>query len=49
MIRPTVRDRDLALYGGVALSLAGAFLLRDAWERRGRKRPALMKVFGLVT
>lgn len=49
MARPLVRDRQVALYGGLALTLAGALLLRDAWEGRGRARPWAMKVLGLVT
>lgn len=48
-MRPLVRDRQLALYGGLALTLAGALLLRDAWENRGVDRPWLMRVVGLVT
>lgn len=49
MTRPLVRDRQLALYGGLALTLAGALLLRDAWETRGEKRPWAMRLVGLVT
>lgn len=49
MTRPFIRDRQLALYAGIAMTLGGAFLLRDAWERRGKPRPAVMKVVGLVT
>lgn len=48
-MRPLVRDRQLALYGGLAMTLAGALLLRDAWERRGKERPWIMRVVGLVT
>lgn len=49
MTRPVVRDRDLALWGGWGALLLGAFLLRDAYERRGRKRPFASKVLGLFT
>jgi len=43
------KDRDLALWGGLAATLLGALLLRDAFERRGVKRPWVAKVLGLVT
>lgn len=49
MNRPLVRDRQLALYGGLAATLLGALLLHDAWEARGRPRPWPMKLLGLVT
>lgn len=49
MARPIVRDRQLALYGGIALTLGGALLLRDAWENRGRARPWAVRLLGLVT
>lgn len=48
MKRPLVADRDLALYGGLALTLGGMLLLHDAWEGRGRPRPWPMKLLGLV-
>lgn len=41
--RPIVPDRDLALYGGLALWLAGSFLLWDAYENRDRRRPGVWK------
>jgi hypothetical protein len=44
-----VRDRQLALYAGLAFTLAGALLLRDAFEDRGQSRPWAMKLLGLVT
>jgi hypothetical protein len=47
--RPLVRNRDLALYGGLALWLAGAVLLKDAYERRGKGRPAALRVVGAFT
>lgn len=49
MPRPLVRDRQLALYGGLAMTLGGALLLRDAWEHRGKDRPWAMRLIGLVT
>lgn len=48
-MRPLVKDRNVALYGGLALTLGGALLLRDAWERRGVQRPWVMRVLGLVS
>lgn len=49
MTRPLVRDRQLALYAGLALTAAGALLLRDAWENRGQQRPWAMRLVGIVT
>jgi hypothetical protein len=38
--RPAVlEDRQLELGVGVVLFLAGAWMIRDAYEGRGRKRP----------
>jgi len=37
--RPWVSGRPVALWGGVALTVAGALLLWDAHERRGVERP----------
>ncbi len=37
--RPFVKDRSLALWGGVALLVAGSLLLHDAYEGRGVRRP----------
>jgi hypothetical protein len=42
--RPLVRDRDTALYLGLGLWIAGAVLLWDAWEHRGKRRPLVMRV-----
>lgn len=42
MTGPKVRNRTHALLGGYALVAAGAWLLYDAYERRGRKRPWLL-------
>jgi hypothetical protein len=38
-----VRDRRLALWGGVALLTVGSLLLHDAFEGRGKSRPWLTK------
>lgn len=37
--KPTVKDRRIALYGGVVAICLGSFLLYDAYEGRGRPRP----------
>lgn len=47
--RPWIRDQQLALYAGIAMTLAGALLLRDAFEDRGASRPWPFKLLGLVT
>jgi hypothetical protein len=40
MSRPRVlRDRGVELGLGVALFVAGAWLIREAYEGRGKKRP----------
>lgn len=41
MTAPRVQNRQVALYGGIALVAVGAYLVRDAYERRGVKRPWL--------
>lgn len=46
MDRPLVRNRDTALYVGLALWLAGSVLLWDAWEGRGRRRPLAARLAG---
>lgn len=42
--RPYVGDRRVSLLGGLALVVAGAFLLRDAYERRGKSRPWALRL-----
>jgi hypothetical protein len=37
--KPMVKDRRVALWGGVAAIFLGSFLLYDAYECRGRPRP----------
>lgn len=49
MGRPLLRNRELALYLGLAMTFAGAALLHDAWEARGHKRPWAMRLVGVVT
>lgn len=41
--RPIVGDARVAVVVGVALVLAGAWFLSDAYERRGRTRPLVMR------
>jgi hypothetical protein len=38
-----IRDREKALWGGIAAIIAGSWLLYDAYEARGRKRPFIAK------
>jgi hypothetical protein len=45
---PWIRNQETALYGGIVLSVAGALMLRDAFEDRGKPRPWLLRVLGLV-
>lgn len=42
--KPVVRDRHLALYGGIAALVVGSLLLHDAFEARGRSRPWVTKL-----
>jgi hypothetical protein len=40
MSRPALlRDRHVELAAGIALFIAGAWMIRDAYEGRGKKRP----------
>ncbi|WP_154793318.1 hypothetical protein [Occultella kanbiaonis] len=43
-MRPFIGDRRVALTAGLVLVVAGAWLLKDAYERRGRSRPFLMRL-----
>lgn len=45
MTRPLVANRAVALYGGLVLFVAGAVLLHDAYEGRGRQTPLVMRPF----
>lgn len=44
-----VANQETALYLGIALTIAGAMMLRDAFEDRGQPRPWLLKLIGLAT
>lgn len=44
MSRPVVPDRHVALVGGLLACAAGAWLLSQAFESRGRKRPYLLRL-----
>ena len=37
--KPKVRDRQIALWGGIAALCRGSYLIYDAYEGRGRQRP----------
>lgn len=39
-----VRNRRVAVWGGIAAIVAGALLLHDAYEHRGRSRPFGLKL-----
>lgn len=41
--RVRIRNQQHAVLGGLALMAAGAYLLYDAYEGRGKDRPFLMK------
>lgn len=43
MSKPWVKNRDVALYGGIASAVLAAALLHDAFENRGKSRPFLAK------
>jgi hypothetical protein len=43
MRRPFFRDQGVALAIGGVLFLAGSWCLHDAWERRGRPVPRLLR------
>jgi hypothetical protein len=36
---PVIKDRQVALYAGIAALCLGSWLLYDAYEARGRQRP----------
>lgn len=44
MTRPQVRNRELAVYGGIGCVILGSWLLWDAYEARGRQRPFGLKL-----
>lgn len=41
---PRVRDHRVAQAAGVACVVIGAWLLYDAYDRRGRRRPFALKL-----
>lgn len=45
MSRPLVQNRNVAMWGGLGLFLAGAVLLHDAFEGRGRDTPLWARAF----
>jgi len=46
MAAPLVRDPQTGTVAGLACIVAGAVLLYDAHERRGRHRPFWLRLFG---
>ena len=46
MATPIVRDPQAETWLALAFVAAGAYLLYDAHERRGRQRPFWMRLFG---
>jgi hypothetical protein len=42
--KPIIRNRQTALYGGIACILLGSVLLYDAYENRGVSRPFMTKL-----
>lgn len=43
MSKLMVKDRDVALWGGVGAIVLGSWLLHQAYEARGRSRPFVTK------
>lgn len=39
MTGPRIPNRNVALFGGAACMILGAWMLHDAYEKRGRRRP----------
>lgn len=42
--RHYIADRNLEIAAGLGAIILGAFLLRDAYDARGRKQPRWLKV-----
>lgn len=42
--RPLFRNRDTSLYVGAGLLVLGTVLVYDAYERRGQRRPWMLRV-----
>jgi len=45
---PWIRNQRTAVFVGIGLTVAGAAVLYDAYDRRGRKRPFTLRVIGLL-
>ncbi len=43
-MKPRVPDRNTAMIAGLALVVAGSWLIYDAYEARGRTRPWLVRL-----
>jgi hypothetical protein len=43
---PIIKDAQIGTCAGLAFIVAGAVLLYDAHERRGRQRPFWLRLFG---
>jgi hypothetical protein len=43
--RPLIKNWKVAVVGGLVLFAAGAILLHDAYEGRGRKPPGILRPF----
>jgi hypothetical protein len=46
--RPLIANQHADIALGVALTLAGSFLLWDAYGRRGKRKPLALRAIGLV-
>lgn len=46
MSRPVIADQRAAALAGVLCLAAGVWLLRDAYERRGKSRPFPLRILG---
>lgn len=44
MRRPWVKDRRMAIVGGVVAVIVGALLIYDAYERRGGRTPLVLRL-----
>ena len=45
--RPYLPSRGVAIAGGIAGMVFAAFCFRDAYERRGKQRPAAVSWLGI--
>jgi hypothetical protein len=44
--KPVIADQRTCMYAGLALTAAGAWLLYEAHEKRGKSRPFWLRLFG---